>query len=293
MKTTSFMTPHAITRTLTLLTLAFICSSGHAASPLKLDVSAGFTYDDNVTRAQYDNDIESDYYLSAGTSIAYSLPATDNSYFSLKGSAVTQQYDEYDKLSNTRLGAYASFHIKPFHGFTASVFSAEAAYIERMYKSDQRDGSETQLRLGFAKKLTDRLSLNGGYIKQDIDANSDVFDADNNRFYLDTELVTSSKNVVYLTLGYLDGNMVTTARGGLGIDYDIWVVDDAFTELSPLRWAYKLSGTAMTYRLGDVYVFNRNHSIDGSIFYYDAKADNYAGSYYKGYIYALNYLYRF
>jgi hypothetical protein len=280
-------------RTLPLFTAAFISLPTCAASPLQPGLNAGFTFDDNVTRAQYENDQEDDYYLAAGGSITYSHPVTERSYATINGTLEANQYHRFDKLSNTRLGVRAGLHYKPFTGFTAIRYSLEAAYIERMYKSDQRDGSETQIKLNLAKKLTDRMSLNAGYIRQNIDANSDIFDADNNRIYLDLETMFTNNNVGYLTLGYFDGDMVTTARSGLGIDYRKWVIDDAFSNLQPTRWAYKLSGDAISLRAGDVYVFNRYHSLDGSVFYYDASADNNAGSYYKGYIYSLNYLYRF
>ncbi len=96
---------------------------------------------------------------------------------------------------------------------------------------------------------------------------------------------------MYTTFGYLDGDLVTTARSGLGIVYDYWVIDDAFTDLTPTRWAYKQTGTATTIRLGDNFAIKANQAIDGSVLYYDSESD--AGGKYSGLIVNLNYLYRF
>lgn len=262
-----------------------------AAAPIKTDVSAGYTYDDNVTRAERDQDIEKDNIFNIDASASYKLPVSSNSYFSLKGTLEASRYFDFSRLSNTRLGAHASYHIKPFSGYTATRFLVRAAYVRRLYDSDQRDGSATYLQLGLAKRLTDLLSLRAGYIKENIDSNSIVFDADNNRLYLDLDYRLNRNNTVYMTFAYLDGDLVTTAPDDLGIYYDYWVIDDAFTELTPTRWAYRLKGTAASFRLGNNYAIDHSQSVDGSVFYYDSESDS--GITYSGLIINLNYLYRF
>ncbi len=64
-----------------------ISSATLAATPIKTDVSAGYTYDDNITRAELDRDIETDSILNLDASAAYRLPLNDMSYFSLSGSS--------------------------------------------------------------------------------------------------------------------------------------------------------------------------------------------------------------
>ena len=265
----------------------------NSASPIRTDVSAGYTFDDNVTRAEFDNDIESDSIVSLGASAAYTIPVNDMSFFSLKGTLDVNRYLDFTKLSNTLIGIHGSYHLRPFTGYNATRFIGQLSYEERLFSSELREGSATRIRLGLSKRLTDLLSLRAGYIKEDIDANSVVFDADNNRFYLDLDYRLNERNNLYATIGYLDGNLVTTARAGLGIDYEYWVVDDAFEDLSPLRWAYRLSGSALTLRVGDNFTINSHSALDGSILYYDSEADNYAGSKYTGFIYSISYLYRF
>jgi len=274
-----------------LLLFSFSTASLAAGAPVKTDVSAGYTYDDNVTRAEFDNDIETDSILNVEAGATYNIPFNDKSYFSIKGTLEANKYLDFSKLSNTRFGLHGSYHLRPFGGYTAMRYLARISYERCMYDSELRDGSATYFQLGLSKRLTDLLAIRAGYIKEKIDADSIVFDADNNRFYADADYRLNKKNTLYATLGYLDGDLVTTARSGIGITYKYWVVDDAFTDLSPLRWAYKLQGTATTIRLGDNFVIDSKQALDGSVLYYDSESDE--GSTYSGFIYNLNYLYRF
>lgn len=279
-----------------VLLLFSFASAALAATPLKTDVSAGYTYDDNVTRAELDSDIEKDSILNVDASAAYKFPFNDISYFSIKGTLEINQYLDFDKLSNTRLGIHGIYHLRLSSGYTATRYIVRLAYESRMYDSDQRDGSATEIELGLSKRLTDLMTLRAGFIQESIDADSFVFEADNDRLYLDLDFRLNQKNTLYVTLGYLDGDLVSTAAENPKLFAELpstryWVVDDAYTELTPTRWAYRLSASALSIRLGDNVSLGSNQALDGSIFYYDAESDG--SSSYSGLIYNVNYLYRF
>ncbi len=181
-------------------------------------------------------------------------------------------------------------------------YFARLSYEERLYKSDQRDGSAIEVELGLGKRLTDLLAMRLGFIKQDISADSAVFDADNSRFYFDIDYKLSARNLLYLTIGYADGDIVSTTvpteeiiRASSAI-----VRDDAFLDLAPPRFAYKLAAETTTLRLGDNFSIGSHQSIDISLLYYKSESDYYdqvsLGNInidYSGLIYNLNYLYRF
>lgn len=267
-----------------------------AATPLQTDVSAGFTYEDNVNRAFQDPYIKTDRILSVDGNLSYRLPVNNISYFSLKGTLEINHYSEFSRLSNNRVGVEASYHFRPFSGYSATSFKVLAGYQRRYYDSDQRDGSAINLELGLSKRLTDMLTLRAGYIREDIDAEESqgVFDAENNRLYIDLDLKAGQNNTVYATLGYFDGNLVSTAPYVAGTVYDVWVIDDAYLQLGNTPtpwWAYKFTGTANTYRLGDYYAIDSKQGIDGSLFYYDSESDS--GTKYTGVIYNISYMYRF
>ena len=271
-------------------------SATFAASPLKADISAGYTYDDNVTRAELDQDIEKDSILNLDATARYNIPFNDKSYFSIKGSLELNKYLDFDKLSNNRIGIHGSYHLRPFDGYTASKYFARIAYVQRLYNSDQRTGSATYLQLGWSKRLTDVVTLFAGYIKENIDSDESigVFDADNNRLYLEADFKTGKNNTLYTTLTYFDGDIVSTTAPNSDIinaARPFIVRDDAFLELTPNRFAYRLSAKTTSIKLGDTYAIRSNQAIDASVFYY--KADSDYGITYTGLIANLNYLYRF
>ena len=263
------------------------------AAPLQYDVSAGYTRDDNITRAELERDIEQDSIVDLGASATLKLPLNNISYFSVGASLALNHYLEYSKLDNTRIGAQGSYYIRPTSGYTAIKYFASLGYEQRMYDSDLRESSATQFGLGLSKRITDRISMRLGYGKESIDADSDVFDADNKRLYLDTEYKLNNSNHCYLTLSKIDGDIVaTTVPTTKIIQYSSAIVrDDAFLGLAPDRYAYKLSAKTTVIAIGDSMSVGAGQNIDASLTFYDASA--YGGNDYSGMLLNLAYLLRF
>lgn len=276
--------------------LTAIPAVSSAASPVKFNVSAGYTYDDNITRAELDSDIEKDSVLNADVTAVMKLPLNDISYFSFKGEINLNQYLDFSQLSNTRVGVHGSYHLRPTGGYTALRYFVRLGYIERLFKSDQRSGSATEIELGLSKRLSDLVSLRAGYIKEDIDSDESigVFDADNNRFYADMEYKLNKKNNLYGTITYVDGVVVSTTVPTTKIiqaSAPFIVRDDAFLDLTPARFAYRLDAKTTSLRVGDVYAISSNQAIDGSLLYYDSAAQG--GNDYTGMILSIDYHHRF
>jgi hypothetical protein len=265
-----------------------------AASPLGVNASLGYAHDDNVTRAELDSDIESDNILGADISAAWRTPVNTISYASIRAKADVRRYLDFTKLSNTRLGFDASYHIKPFAGYTAMKYFARLGYERRLYDSDQRDGSATQLEIGLSKRLTDVLTLRAGYGKESVSADSSVFETDVSKLYVDFDYRLAEHNTLYTTISRHDGDIVATAAPTQKLIDASWgrlVRDDAFLDLAPPRWAYRLDATTTAIKLGDNYAIDAKLAIDVSLFYYSSSA--YGGNDYSGTLLRLDYLYRY
>ncbi len=276
-----------------LLAVFLYTVASQAASPIKTDISAGYTYDDNVTRAELARDIEKDNILNVDASAAYKLVFNEISFFSFEGSLAVNQYLDFEKLSNTRLGISGRYNLRLSPGYTAMHYFAKVGYEQRLYKSDQRDGSAIEVELGLSKRLTDLVAMRLGFIVERISADEKTFDADNNRLYVDLDFKLSSKNNAYITLFYIDGDVVSTAVPTSEIIQasSSIVRDDAFLDETPPRFAYKLGAKTISFRVGNSYSLTSAQGIDGSILYYDSSADG--NNDYSGLIFNLNYLYRF
>ena len=121
-----------------------------------------------------------------------------------------------------------------------------------------------------------------------------TLDADNNRFYLDANFRLGQRNTLYTTLTYIDGDIVSTTIPNTDIinaSRPFIVRDDAFLDLTPARFAYKLSAKTSALKIGDTYAIASTQAIDMSVFYYSSKSGY--GIDYTGLIASLNYFYRF
>ena len=277
-----------------LFPLLSLAGMVHAATPLSSSINAGFIYDDNVTRAEKSTDIETDSFLQLAGSTATRIPLTEISYVSLKGSLDVNRYRDFSKLSNTRLGIQGGYHIKPSSGYTAIEYLLLLGYERRFFSSDLRDGYATNIRLGIKKRLTDMMSMRLGYNRQAISADHEVFDADNQRVYLDFDFRLFDKHTFYTTLTYTDGDIVSTTvptQEIIDASKGRIVRDDAFLDLTPARFAYKLGARTAALKIGDSYAVTSTQALEGAVFYYDVQADG--NNDYTGLIYSLKYFYRF
>ena len=264
-----------------IVALLAVSGMAQAGSPVRATLSAGWVADDNVTRGSRGRDIEDDSYLGLEAASRYQLPLGSDSFVAFEGALQLNRYQTFDKLSNNRLRIGASYHIRPSSGFTAAGYFASLTYEKRMVDSDQRDGAATRLGLGMHKRFTDALAMSAGIIVETVDANSVVFETDNNRLYVDFEWLANASNAVYLTLSRYDGDIVATTRPASGIiaASDAIVRDDAYLSLTPDRFAYRLNATTAAIKIGDAFAIDSRQGLDVSIYVYNASAyRDYSGS---------------
>lgn len=131
------------------------------------DASAGWIdnigldlrYDDNVTRAQLDQDIKRDSALVISAASATRYRLTDNSSVSLTASLSGSAYRRYDGLDNLNAGLALAYRWKPGLGpYVPELhFSGSAARLE--FRDGARDGWLYAGEVGIAKRLSDRAGL--------------------------------------------------------------------------------------------------------------------------------------
>ena len=298
-----------------VLLLPLISTNLYAASsPYSLNMNAGILYDDNVARASLSQDIVSDTILNLGITADYRFHKQEHDLIILSVIADTFQYQDFDKLSNIVLSGKAEYQIQPDHGFTAPWYFASFEYSLINYQSSLRDSDGFTIELGLGKRLTDRITLRSGYVYENFTADANEFDINNNRIYLSFDYKATANNIVYLTLGYTDGDFAsstsdnTTASSKTSpstnnkststqalqshhlpseVPGGTLRPDDAFSN----GFVYQLDTDAMTLQLGDNFALSSHQSIDASIFYYTA--DSYGDADYDGIIAQLSYLHQF
>ena len=99
-----------------------------AATPVDLTLSAGYINDDNITRAELNSDILKDSILTVTAEAAYNIKLNNSSSINLNGLLILNQYQDFDKLSNIRLGLGARYLIQPDTAYTAPWYAVSVKF---------------------------------------------------------------------------------------------------------------------------------------------------------------------
>lgn len=263
-----------------------------AQTPVTVDVHAGISFDDNVTRAAHKRDIKSDTIIDLGAAAGYVHTLTTSSNLVFNADLTLQQYQDYDKLSNTELGLEATYQIQFENNFDSPWYFVSARYANVNYDSTLRDGDYTEMGIGLGKRLTDKVKLLAGFKHYNSTAENSLFDLSSNVVYINFDYLLDNKNTLYLVLNLSDGGIISTNTpphpSQLGSVP--WVDDDAYPDLSS-PWTYQLDATTSSFRIGDSITLAYKQSLDISAMYYNSDAD-YSFNY-SGLIIDLTYFYRF
>lgn len=263
-----------------------------AASPLTIDISAGLAQDNNITNGKNSKDREKDLLLNGEAAATYNHTINHFSSLSITGNLALQQYQDFDKLNNTDLSLLFGYHFQAGKDYTSPWYSISLKLGTREYSSNFRDGDYHELAINMNQRLTDKTTLRAGLSQFSADADNDIFDVDNNRLYISVDLKPDVKNILYGTLSFYRGDVISTnvPPHPPELSAIAWVDDDAYPSLSN-PWTYRLDADTLALQIGDNYAISRHQSIDASISYYDSDADN--NFTYNRTILQFNYLYRF
>jgi len=276
-----------------LLLLLALCSPvSMATRPFTVDLSAGLSRDDNITNGKNSKDVEQDSQFNVAATARYTIATSDISNLAISGRLALQQYRAFDKLNNTDLSLLLSYQVQPDRAYTSPWYMLSARSGSRQYDSDLRDNRYYEIILGLGKRLTDRSTLRAGLGKFSSNADNAIFDMDYSRLYVNLDLKLQQKNIVYGTLSYYRGDVISTNTPLHPTELNSipWIDDDAYPGLSN-PWTYRLDANTLVLQLGDNYVMSSQQSIDASISYYDSDAGN--NFTYNRSILQLNYLLRF
>ena len=129
-----------------------------------------------------------------------------------------------------------------------------------------RDSTLLTLSAEMNKWLTTTMNMTAGLQWRERDASSEVFDTSEARIFanLDTEL--SKRDLVYTTLAYIDGDVVSSASPTLDIinAADAIEPDDAFGGIEANQFAYRIDAETWVVTLGYNRAMSRSWSLDFS-----------------------------
>lgn len=227
-------------------------------------VEAGYTWDDNLSRARDADDKLSDHVYSLNVGTGTNFPVTDHTRVVVTGFLNGEKHHTYTGLDRYSGGAQGEFQYRTSGEFDAPTFGIFARISLDEHDSQLRTGYRYSVGVSVRQSLTDRIDAFGALARNARNASSDVFDARDSsaRFNLDYSL--GRAGALYLGGEYRRGDSVTSAPASLtytGLAH-VSVQDDAYGNRQLL--AYRYQARTVLWTLGYNLPLGPRDSIDFS-----------------------------
>lgn len=237
--------------------------------------------DDNVRLAQNDLDIRDDLIVS-GTLKARGGKSLDSfSIWNYGGSITYNAFDTFDGLNNVDFELNTSYRFALSSGFTAPIYALGIKLGGVDYDTEMRDATKIALSADLNKWVTNTINMTAGLGYNWQESKSETYDTTQTRLFINFDTNFSKTALVYTTLTYVTGDVVSSASPTLDIinAADAIEPDDAFGGVVTNQFAYRLDAETLLITLGFNKIMTPDLSLDFSARFVDteAKADTAIG----------------
>jgi hypothetical protein len=215
-----------------------------------LQVDAGYTWDDNVTRSKLDGDIFADSIYSLNITKTATLDAGANSRWIFTGSVGGERFQNFNGLSRVNVGAEASYQYRSSSEFDAATWSLFGNAAVDKFQTELRDGGRLTLGASVLQPWTDRITVFASLAGNQRRARSSVFSTQDTSFKINFDYALGRGATMYWTGEYRQGDIVSTGRASLenASVSRVFVRDDAFA--SEQLASYRFEGETVLTTLG-------------------------------------------
>lgn len=281
--------------------LILLLSSAAGQAGWLLKVETGFDYDDNISRAIFDADVETDTGFYLAPSGGFRWQAGKNGSLSLRG-LLWGETRQNDELTHYDLAAILAYRVKTRVGSDAPYFDFGLSLRQQAWESDIREGSVVEAKFAFGQPATTvwEYRLQMEYMQRDADSEAFTQDALALRFH--NELFLTASGFLTLDYRYRVGDVTSTATSpalqpATQTLLDVATAtapDSAFLDdLGNPKIAYRLNATTHTLQAGWNQSFGSHHAIDFAYQYQLSIADDNTDLDYTNNLVRLAYIYRY
>lgn len=265
------------------------------------DIGVELRFDDNLTRAQLDQDIKSDTALVVSTAGGTGYQLTDNSRLSLTLSLAASAYRQYHGLNNLNAGLGLAYRRKFGLGPYVPELHLSGSAARLQYQDAMRNGWLYVGEIGISKRLSDRAGLRMAYQAEQRKSDTvaarllpfmaaDVFDLRSSNLSFGGDYSFHPDYVLSAAYTVRNGNIVSTTL----LNIPIFLVSSALAVdpvYGPDRYAYKLRARTQGLNLSISRVIGRQTSFT---FGYEHHVSHTEGGFdYKSNLVRATYLYQF
>lgn len=216
----------------------------------EIQVDAGYTWDDNITRGKLNSDIRGDSIYTFNASQTRMFFLSGNTRLLLTGAVGGERFQTFNGLSNINLGGEAAYQYRESAEFDAPTYGLFAKVTALKHQASLRDGYKYSLGLTASRPLTDRITVFGALASNQRSANSAVFRTADTSLRINVDYSVRGNATLYLSGEYRDGDIVSTGRSSLeNITLaKVLVQDDAYA--GGQFFSYRFGGTTMLATVG-------------------------------------------
>lgn len=257
-----------------LLILLFSSSLTHAGSDTAVNLDASIGLDDNVTRAQLNEDIEHDSFVSITASLVHEAVNFDTGQIVVNLDLSATEFFDFSGLSNAAAGGGVNYTFSPWASFGAPWFSLDLQYKVQEFDSFLRDSDLFVGTFTFGKRLDDRTDMRAAVMYQSRESEGVAFDTKNTSFFINFDFQLENKMTLYTTYKYQDGDVFSSANQSM---VSIYVINEAkaieFDDVFNGKLAYRLDGTTQFFTVGLNIARNLDSAYDVSVRFLSSEAD--------------------
>lgn len=270
------------------------------------DVGVELRFDDNLTRAQLDEDIKSDIALMVSTSASTGYQVTDNSKLSLALALSGSAYQRFHGLNNLNAGLDLTYRWKFGLGPYVPELHLSGGATRLQYQDAMRNGWLYVGEIGISKRLSDRAGLRMAYQAEKRKSDTvaapivlppflpslaaDVFDLTSHNLSFGGDYAFHPDYVLSAAYTIRKGDIVSTTLRNIPILLASSALAEDFV-FGPERYAYTMQARTRGVSLGISRVIGRQAS--GTLGYEHLESRTEGGFDYKSNLIRLTYLYQF
>ena len=231
---------------------------------LDYQFDAGYTYDDNVTRAKVGPDRRYDDFYSFNVGRTFAHRLSDQSRLLFTGTFGGQKFHRFNGLSNLQAGLETEYQFRESSEFNEPTYAAFAKLTGEAFESGLRDGYRFSAGVSVRLPLTDRIGLFGALSHNLRNASSDVFSTRDNSLRANLDYTLSNRETIYLGSELRVGDVVSTGQPSLenATIAKVFAQDDAYA--GGQLFSYKVDARTWLTTVGYNLSFGPRDSIDFS-----------------------------
>ena len=225
---------------------------------------AGYSMDDNVTRAKSGPDKLSDDSYSVNVSKTVVNPLSEQSRLLLTGTLGGEKFHTFNGLSHALASGEAEYQYRESSDFDAPSFGVFGKLTGESYETRLRDGYRLSAGISIRQALTDRINIFGALSRNWRNATSSVFSTRDNSLRANIDYALKDDQTLYFGAEYRRGDIVSTGRASLeNVSIaKVFAQDDAYP--GGQFFSYRFGGSTLLTTLGYNLSLGNHDSVDFS-----------------------------